>query len=96
MSDSAFKALSDPTRREILRLLSKRDLTVNEIVAEFGLSQPAISRHLGVLRAAGLVTALRLGQSVLYSLDTTVVQDVVRVLLGVASRRGKPGRKGSP
>ena len=96
MSDSAFKALSDPTRREILRLLSERDLTVNEIVAEFGLSQPAISRHLGVLRAAGLVTALRQGQSVLYSLDTTVVQDVVRILLGVAGKRVKPARKGSP
>ena len=99
MSDSAFKALSDPTRREILRLLSARDRTVNEIVAEFGLSQPAISRHLGVLRAAGLVTALRQGQSVLYSLDTTVVQDVVRILLGVAGRRAKPaapGKRGSP
>ena len=96
MSDSAFKALSDPTRREILRLLSERDLTVNEIVAEFGLSQPAISRHLGVLRAAGLVTALRQGQNVLYSLDTTVVQDVVRILLGVAGKRSKPARKGSP
>lgn len=96
MSDSAFKALSDPTRREILRLLSARDRTVNEIVAEFGLSQPAISRHLGVLRAAGLVTALRQGQSVLYSLDTTVVQDVVRVLLDVAGKRRKPAGKGSP
>jgi ArsR family transcriptional regulator, arsenate/arsenite/antimonite-responsive transcriptional repressor len=93
MSDPAFKALSDPTRREILRLLSGRDLAVHEIVERFGLSQPAISRHLAVLRAAGLVSATRQGQNVVYSLDTTVVQDVVRILLGVV---GKRTGKGSP
>jgi DNA-binding transcriptional ArsR family regulator len=92
MSDSAFKALSDPTRREILRLLGERDLTVGEIVERFAISQPAISRHLAVLRAAGLVSALRQGQSVVYSLDTTVVQDVVRALLGL----GRGGAAAEP
>ncbi len=87
MSDSAFKALSDPTRREILRLLSSRPRTVNEIVEKFELSQPAISRHLAVLRQAGLVSAERAGQSVVYTLDTTVLQDVVRALLDVGGRR---------
>ena len=88
MSDSAFKALADPTRREILRLLGKRAMAAGEIVDRFRLSQPAISRHLTVLRHAGLVTAERSGQSVVYALDTTVFQDVVRALLGLAGRRG--------
>ncbi len=82
--DSAFKALSDPTRREILRLLGAKSLTVTEIGEHFSISQPAISRHLGVLRSAGLVSAERAGQTVVYSLDTTVFQDVVRALLDLA------------
>jgi DNA-binding transcriptional ArsR family regulator len=86
MSDSAFKALSDGTRRDILRMLSARPHTQNELVDRFALSQPAISRHLSVLRQAGLVLAERQGQSVVYTLDTTVFQDLVRALL---SLRGK-------
>jgi ArsR family transcriptional regulator, arsenate/arsenite/antimonite-responsive transcriptional repressor len=90
MSDPAFKALSDPTRREILRLLSRRDMSVGEIVDKFAMSQPSISRHLAVLRSAGLVTARREGQNVVYGLDTTVVQDVVRTLMDLAGRRKSP------
>jgi len=89
MSDSAFKALADPTRREILRLLGDRERTAGEIVDRFDVSQPAISRHLAVLRNAGLVTAVRNGQSVVYALDTTVFQDVVRSLLDLGRRRRK-------
>jgi DNA-binding transcriptional ArsR family regulator len=89
VSDSAFKALSDPTRREILRLLGRKELTAGEIVERFELSQPAISRHLSVLRHAGLVTALRSGQNVVYSLDSTVFQDVVRTLLSLGNGRRK-------
>ena len=81
MRDPAFKALSDPTRREILRLLGERDRTAGELVGQFNVSQPAVSRHLAVLRSAGLVRALRAGQNVVYSLDTTVFQDVVRTLM---------------
>ena len=87
MSDSAFKALADPTRRAILRLLGKRARSVNEIVEAFELSQPAISRHLAVLRAAGLVSATRDGQSIVYALDTTMMDDVARVLLDLATPR---------
>jgi len=87
MSDSAFKALSDPTRREILRLLGERDMTAGEIVARFPISQPAISRHLAVLRQAGLVIAERSGQNIVYRLDTTVFQDVVRALMDLAPAR---------
>jgi DNA-binding transcriptional ArsR family regulator len=91
MSDSAFKALADPTRREILRLLSGGDQPAGELGARFAISQPAVSRHLAVLRAAGLVTARREGQNVFYALDTTVVQDVVRLLLDLAPRSTKKG-----
>ena len=87
MTDSAFKALSDPTRREILRLLAGRPQSQSQIVERFQLSQPAISRHLGVLRQAGLITAERQGPNVLYSLDTTVFQDLVRALLDLGKRR---------
>lgn len=93
MSDSAFKALADPTRREILRLLARGDLPAGELGAAFDISQPAVSRHLAVLRAAGLVTARRDGQNVIYALDTTVVQDVVRLLLDLSDRGGKKGGK---
>jgi ArsR family transcriptional regulator, arsenate/arsenite/antimonite-responsive transcriptional repressor len=87
VNDSAFKALSDPTRREILRLLGRGEMSVGEIVDRFAMSQPSISRHLAVLRAAGLVTARREGQNVVYVLDTTVMQDVVRALLDLSGRR---------
>jgi DNA-binding transcriptional ArsR family regulator len=93
MSDSAFKALSDPTRREMLRLLSAGDLPAGELGERFAISQPAVSRHLAVLRAAGLVTATRDGQNVVYALDTTVVQDVVRLLLDLSERKRKKGSK---
>ena len=67
--DKFFKALSDQTRRSILRLLQRRELSVGEIVANFTLSQPTISRHLSVLKEARLVTDRRSGQHVLYRLS---------------------------
>ena len=96
MRDPAFKALSDPTRREILRLLGEKDRTAGEIVAHFSVSQPAISRHLAVLRGAGLVTTTRDGQSVLYALDTTVFQDVLRSLMDLGLGKRPKNGKGSP
>jgi DNA-binding transcriptional ArsR family regulator len=61
--DHVFAALADPTRRAILERLTIGDATVNELVAPFGLSQPAISKHLKVLEAAGLVSRGRIAQS---------------------------------
>jgi DNA-binding transcriptional ArsR family regulator len=72
-----FKALSDGTRREILRLLGGSDLTVGEIVANFQLTQPTISRHLAVLREAHLVTDRRRGQHVIYQLDDRSLVEAV-------------------
>lgn len=64
-----FKALSDETRRHILRLLNEGDRTVGEIVGNFHLSQPTISRHLSVLKEANLVVDQRQGQHVIYRLS---------------------------
>ncbi len=73
-----FKAMSDPTRQRILILLEQRPRTVNEIVSEFSLAQPTISRHLAVLKTAGLVEAERDGQHVRYSLGTSALKDTCR------------------
>jgi DNA-binding transcriptional ArsR family regulator len=76
-----FKALSDPTRREILRLLRHTDLTAGAIADNFSMSKPSVSHHLSALKAVGLVHAARRGQEIVYSLDTTVFQDVIAYLL---------------
>jgi len=56
-TDAAFAALADPTRREIGALLARRPRAAGEIVAHFSVTQPAISRHLRILRESGLVVA---------------------------------------
>lgn len=78
-----FKALSDPTRREILRLLGRREMTAGAIADNFAMSKPSVSHHLSTLKAAGLVFAERRGQEIVYSLDTTVFQDAMTYLMGL-------------
>jgi DNA-binding transcriptional ArsR family regulator len=68
-----FKAFRDPTRRRILQLLSRREMTVNQIVKAVGLSQPTVSRHLAMLRDAGVAVDRRDGQKVFYSLNKKAV-----------------------
>ncbi|WP_042411038.1 metalloregulator ArsR/SmtB family transcription factor [Streptacidiphilus carbonis] len=65
----AFRALADPTRRQILEDLRGGELAAGEIAARFAISAPSISRHLGVLRGAGLVTERREGNRIIYALD---------------------------
>ena len=81
--DSVFKALADPTRRQILEFLARRDLTAGEIAERFPVAFASVSHHLGVLRDAGLVASEREGQFIRYRLNTTVYQDVVRYLMTV-------------
>lgn len=64
----AFRALADPTRRQILEDLRGGELAAGEIASRFAISAPSISRHLGVLRGAGLVTERRDGNRILYAL----------------------------
>lgn len=75
--------MADPTRRKILRLLSKGELSAGEIGEHFAMSGPSISHHLSVLKSADLVAARREGQQIRYTLNTTVVQDLVTVFLEV-------------
>ena len=76
--DQVFKALKDGTRRQILQLLRKGDLTAGEIAAEFAISRPSISRHLDVLKRADLIRVERKGQFLHYRLNTTVVEELLR------------------
>jgi DNA-binding transcriptional ArsR family regulator len=76
----AYKALADPTRRQILKLLREGDLPAGVIADQFDMSWPSISRHLGVLSSAGLVRATRHGQKLVYSLTTSVLVDIVTEL----------------
>ncbi|MGI6550068.1 MAG: autorepressor SdpR family transcription factor [Syntrophomonadales bacterium] len=72
-----FKALSDSTRRKILRLLQKQDLSAGDIAMHFDMSKPSISHHLSVLKQADLVQDLRQGQNIYYSINSTVFQEVL-------------------
>ncbi|ELK45618.1 transcriptional repressor SdpR [Halobacillus sp. BAB-2008] len=81
MMNDVFKALADPTRREILTLLQKEDLTAGEISENFNMSKPSISHHLGLLKNADLIRSERKGQRIYYSLNTTVFQDIVNWVL---------------
>jgi DNA-binding transcriptional ArsR family regulator len=77
----AFRALGDPTRREILRLLRDGPKTSGEIAEHFSSSWPTVSRHLAVLRDAGLILSERSGQQIVYELNTTVFQDLIERLM---------------
>jgi DNA-binding transcriptional ArsR family regulator len=85
--NDVFRALSDPTRREILELLRSGPRTSGEIADKFKTSWATISRHLSVLKDAGLILAERNGQHVVYELNTTVFQEVVENLIKLLSPR---------
>ena len=73
----AFKALSDKTRREILKLLNNRDMSAGEIAEHFDMSKPSISKHLDILREAELVSSEKKGQFIIYSINTSIIQEVL-------------------
>lgn len=72
-----FKALSDPTRREILRMLKSRPMSAGEIAAHFSITGASISHHLSVMRDAGLVLDDRVGKYIYYELNLTVVDELL-------------------
>lgn len=72
-----FKALNDPTRREILHLLRGGDMTAGDIADKFDMTKPSISHHLDLLRQADLVLSIKKGQFIYYSLNTTVMDDII-------------------
>lgn len=81
-----FKALGDPTRREILKLLDKKDMNAGEIAKHFTISKPALTKHLDILREAELVTSEKKGQYVVYSINVTVLQEALSSFLSIFER----------
>jgi len=93
-----FSALADPNRRQILKLLQDGSLSAGELAEHFSIGKASLSHHFAVLRAADLVRTERRGQRIVYSLNTTVMQDVASMLLEVfqaaSKRAAKSKRRG--
>jgi len=79
--NEVFKALNDPARREILKLLQIKDMTAGDIAAQFDMTAPSISHHLDKLKRAGLVTTVKQGQFIRYSINTTIIDDLIQYVL---------------
>ena len=88
-SNQTFRALADPTRREILDLLRKGEMTAGALAEKFDMTKPSMSHHFAVLKEADLITSRRDGQQIWYGLNTTVVQD----LMAWAMRLMEDGKK---
>ena len=84
-----WKALADPTRRKMLELLKNKSLNAGEIAAEFNMTKPSISNHLSILKQADLVDSEKIGQNVIYSLRTSVIEDMLRTLSDLTGREEK-------
>ncbi len=84
-----WKALADPTRRKILELLKNKNLNAGEIAAEFNMTKPSISNHLSILKQADLVDSEKIGQNVIYSLKTSVLEDMLKMLSDLTGREDK-------
>ncbi len=80
-TQEVFKAISDPTRRHILKLLQSGSMNAGELSEAFAMTKGSLSHHFNVLKAADLVRTERRGQQIVYSLNTTVFEDVATLLL---------------
>jgi ArsR family transcriptional regulator len=87
MLDETLRALGDPTRREILRVLRGGDLTAGDIAGRFPMTAASVSHHLSVLKDAGLVRSERNGRNLVYSLETTVFQEFLQQMLELFGKR---------
>ena len=85
--NDVFKALADPTRREILRLLRRGEMSAGELAERFDMAKPSVSHHFAALKQADLVTTRRDGQQIFYALNTTVVEDLAVTLWDMFSRK---------
>ncbi len=81
--NDAFQALSDPTRRQILRLLRQREMTAGEIADRFSLARSTLSGHFNVLKQAGLIVAEKSGTSIVYSLNLSIVEETVATVMDI-------------
>jgi ArsR family transcriptional regulator len=86
--NQVFKALNDPIRRKILEMLKKKgDMSAGEIAAQFDISKPSISHHLDLLKQAGLVEVMRDGQFLYYSLNTTIIDELMKWTIKLSSKQ---------
>lgn len=86
MRDDFFQALASPYRREIIRLLKWRTLSAGEIAGHFDIAQPSVSRHLEVLKDAGIITSRRQANQVIYSLNLSMVQEMIMEVMELLGR----------
>jgi ArsR family transcriptional regulator, arsenate/arsenite/antimonite-responsive transcriptional repressor len=86
-----FKAISDPTRREVLKLLQGGSKTAGELAESFHMTKGSLSHHFNILKAADLVRCERRGQQQVYSLNTTVFEDVAALLMDLFRVQPKSG-----
>lgn len=94
-SNKAFKALADPTRREILRLLRRGEMTAGDLAERFDMTKPTMSHHFSVLKDADLLTSRREAQQIWYGLNTTVVQDLMSWAMDLIRGEDGKDKKGS-
>lgn len=93
--NEVFQALSDPTRREVLKLLKRRDLTAGELAERFPLARSTLSGHFNVLKHARLIVAERRGTTIVYSLNLSAFEDAVAALLELMSNTRRRKERGS-
>jgi ArsR family transcriptional regulator len=84
--NKVFQALNDPTRRKILQLLKDQSLSAGEIADQFSISKPSISHHLDLLKQAELVDVKRDGQFIIYSINTTVLEEMMSWLFKLTEK----------
>lgn len=84
--NNLFKALNDPTRRKILQMLQDKDLSAGEIASEFDISKPSISHHLDILKQAKLISSIRDGQFIRYSINTTVLEEAANWFIEIINK----------
>ncbi|MBL4706823.1 MAG: winged helix-turn-helix transcriptional regulator [Flavobacteriales bacterium] len=81
--NSLFKALNDETRRKIVELLKEDDMNAGEIADKFNISKPSISHHLDLLKQADLISSEKKGQFIVYSLNTSILEDLLSWILSL-------------
>ena len=92
-TNEVFRALADPTRRKILRLLGRGEMTAGELAGRFDVTKPSMSHHFATLKQADLILSRREGQVIWYSLNTTVLQDVLTWAMDLIERPSRNGRR---
>jgi ArsR family transcriptional regulator len=87
--NEVFEALAHPVRREILKLLRKRPMSAGELAEHFTIAKPTLSGHFAVLKNADLVTTERQGTTIIYQLNTSVMEDALAAFMALAGVKGK-------